>query len=224
MAFTQTDARLIVGFSSVAQLGFITLAIFSLKPAGAQGALLQMVNHAVVVVPLFLIIGLLAERAAGSEDIRDMGGIAFRAPILAALFLIVAFANLAMPGSANFVGEFYMLLGVFQAKLALAIVAFGGVVLASVYMLRAFIRAMHNRVGEKVESREIGLGPALAVVPLVLVILALAVYPQLPLSKSEQSAKASIAQAQAIANPPASREAAVGVPSGEQLQAQGGSP
>jgi NADH-quinone oxidoreductase subunit M len=70
-----------------------------------------MVNHAVVVVPFFLIVGLLAARAGGSEDIRDMGGIAFRAPVLAATFLIVAFANLALPGSANFMGEFYILFG-----------------------------------------------------------------------------------------------------------------
>ena len=70
-----------------------------------------MVNHGLVVAPLFFIIALLAERAGGSEDIRDMGGLAFRAPVLAALFLIVALATLAMPGSANFVGEFLILLG-----------------------------------------------------------------------------------------------------------------
>ena len=99
MAFTQTDARLIAGYSSVAQLGFITLGIFALNPQGAQGALLQMVNHGLVVAPLFFIIALLAQRAGGSEDIREMGGIAFRAPVLASLFLIVALATLAMPGS-----------------------------------------------------------------------------------------------------------------------------
>ena len=90
MAFTQTDARLIAGFSSVAQLGFITLGIFALNPQGAQGALLQMVNHGLVVAPLFFIIALLAQRAGGSEDVRDLGGLAFRAPVLATLFLIVA--------------------------------------------------------------------------------------------------------------------------------------
>src|SRR5204863_7110980 len=178
MAFTQTDVRLIVGYSSIAQMGFITLGIFSLRPEGAQGALLQMINHGLVVAPLFFIIGLLAARAGGSEDVRDMGGIAFRAPVLAALFLIVAFATLAMPGSANFVGEFYILLGVFKSKLAIACIAFTGVVLASVYMLRAFIRTLHNRAGERVESREIGLADALVVAPLVAVILAIAVYPQ----------------------------------------------
>jgi NADH-quinone oxidoreductase subunit M len=212
MAFTQTDARLIVGFSSVAQLGFITLGIFALRPDGAQGALLQMVNHAVVVVPLFLIVGLLAERAGGSEDIRDMGGIAFRAPVLAATFLIVAFANLAMPGSANFVGEFYILLGVFQAKIVIAIVAFTGVVLASVYMLRAFIRAMHNRVAEKVESREMSPADGLAIVPLVVIILALAVYPQLLLTRSEDSARVAVRTAQRIADPPPRQAAAPASP------------
>ena len=116
-----TNARLVAGYSSVAQLGFITLGIFSLDPQGAQGALLQMVNHGLVVAPLFLIVGLLARRAGGSEDLRDMGGIAFRAPVLAALFLIVALATLAMPGSANFVGEFLILLGIFKAKLVIAL-------------------------------------------------------------------------------------------------------
>ena len=81
-AFSQTDARLIAGYSSVAQLGFITLGIFALNPQGAQGALLQMVNHGLVVAPLLFIVGLLAQRAGGSEDVREMGGIAFRAPVL----------------------------------------------------------------------------------------------------------------------------------------------
>src|SRR3954470_20599366 len=102
MAFTTTQTRLIAGYSSVAQMGFIALGIFALRPAGAQGALLQMVNHGLVVAPLLLVIGYLAARAGGSEDLRDMGGIAFRAPVLAALFLIIALANLAMPGSTNF--------------------------------------------------------------------------------------------------------------------------
>ena len=81
-AFTQTNARLILGYSSVAQLGFITLGIFAIDAAGqgAQGALLQSVNHGLVVAPLFFVVALLAERAEGSEDIRDYGGIAFRAP------------------------------------------------------------------------------------------------------------------------------------------------
>jgi NADH-quinone oxidoreductase subunit M len=201
LAFTTPDARLILGYSSVAQLGFITLGIFSLQDTGAQGALLQAVNHGLVVAPAFLILALLAARASGSEDIRDMGGIAFRAPVLAALFLIVALANLAMPGSSNFVGEFLILLGVFNAKIVIAIVAFTGVVLASVYTLRLFIRAMHNRVGPRVTPRDISFGDALVVAPLVALIVALALYPQLALHKSEDSVKASIRDAKALTQP-----------------------
>ena len=170
MAFTTTNARLILGYSSVAQLGFIVLGIFALDARGRQGALLQTVNHGLVVAPLFFIVALLAARAGGSEDMRDMGGIAFRAPVLAALFLVVALATLAMPGSSNFVGEFLILLGVFQAKLAIAIIASAGVVLAAVYALRLYIRAMHNRVGPHVElARADRCATALVLVPLVLV-------------------------------------------------------
>jgi NADH-quinone oxidoreductase subunit M len=201
LAFTTRDVRLILGYSSVAQLGFITLGIFSLQDTGAQGALLQAFNHGLVVAPAFLICALLAARAGGSEDIRDMGGIAFRAPVLAALFLIVAFANLAMPGSSNFVGEFFILLGVFNSKIVIAMVAFTGVVLASVYTLRLFIRAMHNRVGPHVESREIALTDGLIVAPLVALILAIAVYPQLALSRSQDSVRASIRDAKALTQP-----------------------
>ncbi|HTU77988.1 MAG TPA: NADH-quinone oxidoreductase subunit M [Solirubrobacteraceae bacterium] len=202
-AFSQTNARLILGYSSVAQLGFITLGIFALNPQGAQGALLQMVNHGLVIGPLLFIVALLARRAGGSEDIREMGGIAFRAPVLASLALIVTLATLAMPGSANFVGEFLILLGVFKAKLAIAIIAFAGVVMASVYALRLFIRAFHNRVGGRVQSRELTLADASVLVPLVAVIVLFAVYPQLALRRSERSVKTAVASARTAATRPA---------------------
>jgi NADH-quinone oxidoreductase subunit M len=201
-AFSQTNARLILGYSSVAQLGFILLGIFALNPQGAQGALLQMVNHGLVVAPALFIAAVLGRRAGGSEDIRDMGGIAFRAPVLASIFLIVSLATLAMPGSSNFVGEFLILLGVFKAKLAIAIIAFSGVVMASVYALRLFIRAMHNRVGANVQSREISIRDGAVLVPLVLVILFLALYPQLALHRSEGSVKDAVFEAQALASDP----------------------
>jgi NADH-quinone oxidoreductase subunit M len=147
-----------------------------------------MVNHGLVVAPLFFIIALLAERA-GSEDIRDMGGIAFRAPVLASLFLVVSLATLAIPGSANFAGEFLILLGLFNAKLVIAIIAFSGVAMASVYMLRMFIRAMHNRLREGERSFDLSLRDALVLVPLVVAIVAFAVYPQQALTHSEPTVK-----------------------------------
>jgi NADH-quinone oxidoreductase subunit M len=201
LAFSHTDVRLIAGYSSVAQLGFITLGIFALNSQGAQGALLQMVNHGLVVAPLLFIIGLLAQRAGGSEDLRDMGGIALRAPVLAALFLVVALATLAIPGSANFVGEFLILLGVFNSKLAIAVLAFSGVVLASVYALRLFIRSMHNRLAPSARSYDIAILDGAVLVPLIGVIVFLALYPQLALHRSESSVKASVAGAHAALRP-----------------------
>jgi NADH-quinone oxidoreductase subunit M len=195
VAFTTPDARLVVAYSSVAQLSFITLGIFSLRPTGAQGALLQMVNHGLVTAPLFFIVAAAAARAGGSELLADMGGIAFRAPILAALALIVTLATLAMPGSSNFIGEFMILLGVFQSNTAISVIAFLGVIGAAYYALRLFIGAFHNRVGPKVTSREIGLADALALVPLVLIILVLAFYPQFGLKRSQPSVRAAVTPA-----------------------------
>jgi NADH-quinone oxidoreductase subunit M len=207
MAFTQTNARLIAGYSSIAQLGFITLGIFAFASQGAQGAVLQMVNHGIVVAPLFLIIGLLAVRSGGSDDIRDMGGIAMRAPVLATIFLIVAFATLAMPGSGNFIGEFLILLGLFKAKMVLSIIAFAGVVMASVYALRVFIRTMHNRTGPEVRSREIGWRDGLALVPFLAAIALFAVYPQVQLQRSEKAVTSTIRSEQALTQAAATRVA-----------------
>jgi NADH-quinone oxidoreductase subunit M len=198
LAFSQDEARLVVGYSSIAQLGFILLGIFSLDPKGSQGAVMQMVNHGLVVGPLFLIIGYLALRAGGSESLRDMGGMAFRAPMLAALFLIVALATLAMPGSANFVGELLILFGTFQTKIVYGLVASAGVVLAAVYMIRFYQRSMHNRLGENAESRDLALGPELSVLaPLVLVILALGVYPNFILHRTQSGIVTSLTEVKA---------------------------
>src|SRR3954452_1751031 len=187
LAFSQDEARLVVGYSSVAQLGFITLGIFSLDPKGAQGAVFQMVNHGIVTAALFLIIAVLALRTGGSERLSHMGGLALRAPVLAALFLIVALATLAMPGSGNFVGELYILFGIFDSKLAYGIVATAGVVLASVYMIRFYQRAMHNRKSADVESTDATRWELGLIVPLVAVIVALGVYPNFVLSRTESS-------------------------------------
>jgi NADH-quinone oxidoreductase subunit M len=217
MAFSVTNTRLILGYSSVAQLGFITLGVFALNDDGAQGALLQSVNHGLVVAPAFMLVAYVAQRAGGSEDIRDMGGIAFRAPVLAAMFLIVALATLAMPGSSNFIGEFLILLGAFQDNLVFALIAAVGVVLAAVYALRLFIGAMHNRVGTQVESRELGVSEAAPLVPVVLVILALALVPQFLLSRSEQSAKRAVVAYDPAAS--ASDASASEPPAAEELPA-----
>ncbi|HET9161879.1 MAG TPA: NADH-quinone oxidoreductase subunit M [Solirubrobacterales bacterium] len=191
MAFTQTNIRLVGGYSSVAQLGFITAGIFALRGDGGDGAVLQMVNHGLVVAPLFIIVAILVERS-GTEDLREMGGMALRAPVLAALFLIVTLATLAMPGSANFVGEFYILNGLFQAKIIFAFVAISGVAMSAYYALRLYQRTMHNRRPEGIASRELGLRDGLVLAPLVLCIVGLALYPQLILHRTDPAVQKSV--------------------------------
>jgi NADH-quinone oxidoreductase subunit M len=199
LAFSQDNVRLVVAYSSIAQLGFITLGIFAFDEKGAQGAVLQMLNHGLVVVPLFLIIGVIAARARGSESLTELGGMAFRAPVLAAMFLIVAFATLAMPGSANFVGEILILFGTFENKLVYGLVAAVGVVLSAVYMIRVFQRTMHNRVGPAVESHEVGRFDLAAIAPLVAVVVALGVYPQFVVSRTDAATTAKIQGAKQVA-------------------------
>lgn len=216
MAFTQTNVRLIAGYSSMAQMGFITIGIFSLSAAGGDGSVIQMFNHALVVAPVFLIIAVLAERT-GTEDIREMGGMAKRAPILAVAFIIVTMALLAIPGSANFVGEFFILKGVFETKVAIALIASIGIALAAFYSLRLYQRTMHNRLPEGTSSREITLREAAVIVPLVVCIVALALYPGLITGHSEKSVDRSLASlcegAYGVQGDPAATEP-VGCPEG----------
>jgi NADH-quinone oxidoreductase subunit M len=205
LAFSQDNVRLVVAYSSIAQLGFIVLGIFALDDKGAQGAVFQMLNHGVVVVGLFLVIGVIAARAGGRESLSELGGMAFRAPVLAAMFLILTFATLAMPGSANFVGEILILFGAFEDKFVYGLVASVGVVLAAVYMIRVFQRTMHNRVEPAVQSREIDRLSLAAVAPLVAVVVALGLYPHFVVERTEEATTAAIEQARSVGQEVAAR-------------------
>jgi len=195
LAFSQDEARLVVAYSSIAQLGFIVLGIFSLSEQGAQGAVMQMVNHGLVVAPLFFIIALLSARTGGSPSLERMGGLALRAPVLATLFLITTLATLAMPGTPNFAGEILILFGTFEDKLVYGLVASLGVALAAVYMIRVFQASMHNRAPVGAESAEVGGLGLFAIAPLLAVVVALGVYPQFMLERTERATVSKVAPA-----------------------------
>jgi len=188
-----------VAYSSIAQLGFIVLGIFSLDDKGAQGALMQKVNHGLVVAPLFFIIAVLSARAGSAVSLERMGGMALRAPVLAAFFLVITLATLAMPGSPNFVGEILILFGTFEDNLVYGLVASTGVVLAAVYMIRVFQRAMHNRLVPGDEPVDLGGLELMAIVPVTLVVVALGVYPQLMLDRTEETVATKVEPAGTLA-------------------------
>jgi len=199
LAFSQDEPRLVVAYSSIAQLGFIVLGIFAIDDLGAQGALMQMVNLGLVVAALFFIIAALTARAGGSPSLEQMGGMAMRAPVLAGVFLVVTLGTLAMPGSPNFVGEILILFGAFDTKLVFGLVASVGVALAAVYAIRVFQRSMHNRLAPGVKGGDASPLELGVIAPLALVIVALGIYPQLILDRTEEATTAKVAAAAKIA-------------------------
>lgn len=199
-AFTTNEPRLILGYSSIAQLGFILLGISSLDPAGAQGAILQSVTHALVVVPAVILVALVKERAGGVERLDQLGGIARRAPVLTAIFLVVTLCWLAMPGTGNFVAEYLVLLGQWRVSPWAAIVASIGVVLAAAYALRLFIGAMQNSRGAAVpeDAPEVSRFDATVLGTAVGALALLALVPQIGLKPGEGAARTAVAPARAL--------------------------
>ena len=208
VAWRATTMRLLVAYSSIAHLGFIVLGIVAFDLQGGQGAVLQMVNHGVVVAAAFIIVGIITARS-GHEEVDDVGGLAAGAPRLAGIFLLVTMAALAVPGSNSFVGEFFILTGVFRQHLWLAVLACIGIVYAAVYMLRLYQTTMNGPPrgagGRQVEVRA---GDSLLLVPLVLVMLFIALWPASLVGATKASVARAIAPAQSAAGRPADQIAA----------------
>jgi NADH-quinone oxidoreductase subunit M len=179
MALAQTDVKALIAYSSISHMGFIVLGIFTFNAIGQQGAVLQMVNHGLIVPALFLIAGWLALRVGGYERAR-LSGLAPAMPLLAGVFLVVTLAALGLPGLNSFVGEFMILLGAWQLAPAYAVVACIGLVLAPVYMLRLFQGAMYGeRPAAGQETPDLA-GPELALVaPLVVLMFVIGLDPNL---------------------------------------------
>jgi NADH-quinone oxidoreductase subunit M len=184
IAFRQPDARGVVAYSSVGQMNLIVLGIFALGAGGVfsdngyTGAVLQMVNHGIVSLAAFLLIGLV-ELRCGTDLFRLLGGLANGRPAMSTMLLIAALFALAVPGSSVFVSELYILIGVFQFQALVGAVASFAIVLAAMYMLRWYSALAHEQNGERVSEATPDLRPAeLAVaVPLVLILLALSAWP-----------------------------------------------
>ncbi len=203
VAWRQPTMRMLVGYSSLAHLGFIALGIAAIDPQAAQGAVLQMVNHGVVVVAAFAIVGIIATRT-GKEDIDDIGGLAARAPWLSGIFLVVTMASLAIPGSNSFAGEFFILSGTFRHDWWAAAIAMIGVVYASVYMLRLYQSSMNGPArGGDPRRVELRVRDVVVLVPLIAVMLFIALWPQVLAGASSASVNAAVAPAQvAVGRPP----------------------
>ncbi len=176
MAIAQRDMKLLVAYSSVSHMGFIILGIFSYNIQGQQGAILQMVNHGIIIPALFLFVAWIADRT-GTRDRSALAGLAPRMPVMAGVFTIVVLAALGLPGLNSFVGEFMTLLGAWERAPVLAAVGAIGLVLAPIYMLRMFQGAMYGEPVGPRPSADIYPGQLALVAPLILLMFAIGLYP-----------------------------------------------
>jgi NADH-quinone oxidoreductase subunit M len=178
MALSEYDLKRIVAYASISHLGFIALGIFTLSTNGVNGAVIQIVNHGIIITALFIIVGIIEERT-GTRDRRELAGLERRMPWLYGFFLVVTLAGLGMPGMNTFVGEFTIMLGAFQLHPVYAVLAGGGVVLACWYMLRLHQGLMHDPLQPRTEHvRDIGPTQGLVLLPLTALMVLLGVFPR----------------------------------------------
>jgi len=214
VAMMQTDIKKLVAYSSVSHMGFVMLGIASMTLIGTQGAILQMLNHGISTGALFLLVGMLYDRAH-TRKIADFGGVAVKMPIFTAFFVIVTLSSIGLPLTNGFTGEFLILNGTYVSgfgwgRLA-ACVATLGVLLSAVYMLWMVKRVFWGPVNEAEGSGTSHLhadlnGREIAVmVPIVVLIFWMGIHPQTFLGQSERQ----VAQALATARAPQPRPPAV---------------
>src|SRR5215217_516312 len=144
LAMGQSDMKRLVSYTSISHFGFIALGIFAFTTESATGAVLYMVNHGIATGLLFVVVGMLIARG-GSRQIRDYGGVAAKAPVLAGVFLLAGLASLALPGTNSFVSEFLVLIGSFPSRPVLTIIATTGMILAALYILLMYQRTMQGQ-------------------------------------------------------------------------------
>jgi len=145
VALMQDDMKKLIAYSSVAHMGFVTIGIFSLTKQGLEGSIVQMISHGFISAALFLCVGVLYDRFR-SRMISSYGGLVHVMPKYAFIFMIFSLAALGLPGTSGFVGEFLILLGVFQVSIIVTVLASLGIILAAAYMLWLYGRVVFGRI------------------------------------------------------------------------------
>jgi len=151
VAFAQSDVKSLVAYSSVSHMGIVILGLFALNAQGFSGGVLQMVNHGLSTGALFLLVGMLYDRAR-TRQVSDFGGLWASMPRFSALFLVVMLSSIGLPGTNGFVGELLSLLGAFRANMALGAAGAFGVVLGAVYMLWLYQRVFFGPTSDTSRS------------------------------------------------------------------------
>jgi NADH-quinone oxidoreductase subunit M len=197
VAMMQEDIKKLIAYSSVAHMGFVTMGLFTLNSQGVQGAVFQMVSHGLVSGALFLCVGIVYDRMH-TRMITAYGGLVNRMPLYAAVFLLFTMANVGLPGTSGFVGEFLTLLGSYKANTWVAFFATTGVILSAAYALWLFARVVYGTLDKHaletipdLDRRELAL-----LLPLAALVIYFGVQPNAILAMSQASVDAILSAVQ----------------------------
>lgn len=178
VALMQEDMKKLIAYSSVAHMGFVTMGIFTMTVQGVQGGIFQMLSHGIVSAALFLCVGVIYDRMH-TREIDAYGGLVNRMPWYAFAFMVFTMANVGLPGTSGFVGEFLTLLGAFQVNTWVAVLATTGVILSACYALWLYRRVIFGRLEKPNLSGilDLSLRERVILVPLIALTILFGVYP-----------------------------------------------
>ena len=183
LACVTPDLKRLVAYSSLGQMGFITLGIMTGSTIATSGAVLMMFNHGIITIGFFLVIDFIQKRR-GSILLKDLTGLQGPAPVLAALFTVLMMASVGLPGLSGFIGEFLILLGTFGTHAWWGVFASLGVITAALYLLWLYQRVFHGEaVGENAEITDATQHERLVLAPIILLVVLIGVYPHITLEK-----------------------------------------
>jgi NADH-quinone oxidoreductase subunit M len=193
VALVQTDMKKLIAYSSVAHMGFVTMGLFAMTPQGVEGAVFQMVSHGLVSGALFLCVGVVYDRVH-TRDISAYGGLVQRMPRYAVALMIFTLANVGLPGTSGFIGEFLTLIGTFQANSWVALLATTGVILSAAYALYLYRRVIFGVIEKPnlMNIADLSTREVVILAPLVVLTLYYGVHPQPIIDASAASAEALI--------------------------------
>ena len=191
VALAQEDIKKLIAYSSIAHMGYVTMGIFTMNQAGVQGAIFQMVSHGFVSAALFLCVGVIYDRMH-TREIAAYGGLVNRMPWYGVAFLLFTMANIGLPGTSGFVGEFLTLLGAYRANTWVALFAATGVILSAAYALYLLARVMNGKLEKPSLAGILDLDwrERAVLFPLIAVTVFYGVYPAPILNASEASVTA----------------------------------
>jgi NADH-quinone oxidoreductase subunit M len=211
-AIAQKDMKRMLAFSSASHMGIIALGVFCMNVQALTGTLFQIAAHATSTGVLFLFIGLMEERMQ-TRNIDDLGGIAYKAPIFATFFAIAMLASVGLPGTSGFIGEFLIILGAIKFSGFIGFLAGTSLIIGVCYMLWMFQRVFFEKSNDRTgDFKDLNVSEALTFLPVILLILAMGIFPQPFIKKIEPTAQLQVAQVNVLTQ---SQLAETTVPSSE---------